>query len=77
MENFWETEKPMIADTGKNVIEYFPDAGKLSISKPSWTDKEGNEKRGKTVLLDLAAAAATPAAVRLLEDVVKTLRANI
>ena len=73
MENFWETEKPMTADTGKNVIEYFPDAGKLSISKPNWTDKEGNEKRGKTVLLDLAAVASTPAAISILKQVVKSL----
>ena len=56
MENFWETEKPMTADTGRNIIEFFPDAGKLSISKPNWTDKEGNEKRGKTVLLDILPA---------------------
>lgn len=73
MENFWETEKPMTADTGKNVIEYFPDAGKLSISKPNWTDKDGNEKRGKTVLLDLAAVASTPAAISILKQVVKSL----
>ena len=74
MENFWETEKPMTANTGKNVIEYSPDAGKLSISKPNWTDREGNEKRGKTVLLDLAAVASTPAAVTILETVLKTVK---
>ena len=77
MENFWEVERPMTADTGKNVIEYFPNAGKLSISKPNWTDKAGNEKRGKTVLLDLAAAASTPAAVTILETVVKTLKTKM
>ena len=77
MENFWETEKPMTADTGRNILEFFPDAGKLSISKPAWKDKEGNEKRGKTVLLDLAAVASTPAAVSLLETVVKKLKTNM
>ena len=76
-QHFWESEKPITADTGKNVIEYFSDAGKLSISKPAWKDKEGNEKRGKTVLLDLAAVASTPAAVAILENVVKTLKTNM
>lgn len=74
--NIWETEKPKVADTGKNILEFFPEARKLSVSKPNWTDKEGNEKRGKTVLLDLAAVAAAPAAVALLEEVVKTLKTN-
>lgn len=75
--NIWETEKPKVADTGKNILEFFPEARKLSVSKPNWTDKEGNEKRGKTVLLDLAAVEAAPAAVALLETVVKTLKTNM
>ena len=77
MENFWETEKPMTADTGRNVLEYFKDSGQLSISKPNWTDKEGNERRGKTVFLDLNAVAETPAAISLLETVVKNLKTNM
>lgn len=76
--NYWETEKPLEADTGKNVLRYFPEARKLHISKLGWTDKKtGETKMGKTVALDLDAAAATPTAVRLLEDVVKALKANM
>ena len=70
----WKTETPVTADTGRNVLEYFKDSGQLSISKPNWTDKEGNERRGKTVFLDLAAVASTPTAVALLDEVVKTLK---
>ena len=36
--------------------------------------KADTEKRGKTVLLDLAAVASTPAAVTILETVLKTVK---
>ena len=72
--NFWETEKPMSVDTGKNIIEYFPGAKSLSVSKPNWTDKKtGEVKRGKTVLLDLVAVANSPEAVKLLTRVLTEL----
>ena len=69
----WKTETPVTADTGRNVLEYFKDSGQLSISKPTWTDKEGNERRGKTVFLDLNAVASTHAAVSIIKQVVKSL----
>ena len=72
--NFWEAEVPMTANTGRNIIEYFPASRKLSISKPNWKDRDGNEKRGKTVILDLAAVANTPDALTILEAVVKSLK---
>lgn len=37
--DFWEAEVPMTADTGRNIIEYFPASRKLSISKPNWKDR--------------------------------------
>lgn len=72
--NFWEEEKPLTADTGKNVIEFFPASKKLSVSKPNWTDKNGDTKKGKTVIVDLEAVAATPDAVSILEQAVKNLK---
>lgn len=72
--DFWEAEVPMTADTGRNIIEYFPVSRKLSISKPNWKDRDGSEKRGKTVILDLAALANTPDALTILEAVVKSLK---
>ena len=72
--DFWEDEVPMTADTGRNIIEYFPASRKLSISKPNWKDRDGSEKRGKTVILDLAALANTPDALTILEAVVKSLK---
>ena len=72
--DFWEAEVPMTADTGRNFIEYFPASRKLSISKPYWKDRDGSEKRGKTVILDLAALANTPDALTILEAVVNSLK---
>jgi len=73
--NYWETERPIAADTGRNVLEYYPQAGQLSISKPSWVDKStGETKRGKTVTLDLAAVKKTPKAMELLRTVLLALR---
>ena len=77
-QSYWETEKPVEVDTGKNILRYFPEARKLHISKNGWTDKKtGETKMGKTVALDLDAIASTPAAVSLLETVVKNLKTNM
>jgi len=71
---FWESEKPIAASTERNVLEYFPEAKNLSISKPNWVDKDGNDRRGKTVFLDLSAVAKCPAALQLLERVLADLK---
>ncbi len=72
--NFWASETPSAsADTGRNRLEFFSGADKLSVGKEAWTDKNGVEKRGKTVVLDLNAVRGCPAAVELLRKVVKTL----
>lgn len=73
--NFWESEKPISVDTGRNILEYFPQNKSLSVSKPNWTDKKtGESKRGKTVLLDLEAVSKNPDAVTLLTRVLTDLK---
>ena len=32
---YWQEEPGKIIDTGKNVLEYYPRAMKLSVAKPS------------------------------------------
>jgi hypothetical protein len=64
--HFWEEEKPIKAVTDKNVLEYYPRAKRLSISKPDWENEQGETKRGKTVFLDLAAAAGNKDVLRVL-----------
>ena len=71
--NFWETEKPRVVDTGRNVLEYFPGAHRLSIAKPNWTNANGEEKRGKTVMLDLDALKACPEAASIFREIAANL----
>jgi len=52
---YWETETPTMIDTGKNILRYFSEAGKLQVSMPYWTDGAGEKKSGKTVTVDVAA----------------------
>jgi len=52
---YWEKEKPVEIDTGKNVLKFFIEAGKLQISAPFWLNANGEKKPGKTVTLDLLA----------------------
>lgn len=71
--NFWETEKPRIVNTGRNVLEYFPGAQRLSIAKPNWINAAGEEKRGKTVMLDLNAVKDCPEAANIFREIVGNL----
>lgn len=66
---YWDTEEPMIADTGKNVLRYFQKAQKLQVSNPYWEDKDGKRQNGKTVTLDVAAAAESSEAVKMFRAV--------
>lgn len=70
---YWNEETPMIADTGKNVLRYFPKAGRLQISLPCWLDKNGERQNGRTVTLDVTAAAENAEAVRLLKAMMKDI----
>ena len=71
--SYWDDEKPVVADTGKNELEYFPQAGKLTISRPSWTDGHGEVRRGKTVTLDLEAVKGCPEAVQIVKTIAGSL----
>ena len=55
MSKYWETETPAVVDTGKNILRYFEQAGKVQISMPNWKNADGENKPGKTVTVDIAA----------------------
>lgn len=72
MDRYWDTETPITANTGRNIISYYPEAGMLHFGKMPWTDKRtGEQKQGKTVAVDLAALAKCPAALNLLRQALK------
>ncbi|NSW83140.1 MAG: hypothetical protein HPY90_07675 [Syntrophothermus sp.] len=55
MAKYWENEKPIEVRSGKNSLRWYLKAGKLQISRPEWTDKEGSTHPVKTVILDVEA----------------------
>lgn len=69
MKDYWKNAPDSEVDTGKNILRYFKDAGRLQVCMPNWTDKDGEQKQGKTVTLNLEALRETPEAVQLLETV--------
>lgn len=67
---YWEQEQPIIVDTGRNVLRFFKEAGKLQISHPNWTDDKGQERQGKTVTLDVGAVQETPEAAEIIQQII-------
>lgn len=55
MSKYWDTEASATIITGKNILQYYREAGKMSVSRSPWVDKDGNERQGKTVALDIDA----------------------
>ena len=70
---YWQEEPGKIIDTGKNVLEYYPREMKLSVAKPSWTNAMGEVKRGKTVVLDLAAVKNNPEAAAMFRRIAERM----
>lgn len=71
---YWQEEPGKIIDTGKNVLEYYPRAMKLSIANPSWKNARGEEKRGKTVVLDLSAVRDNPEAAAMFRRIAERMK---
>ena len=55
MNNYWQTETPIVAASAKNVLRWFPKAGRLQVSLPDWTGGNGKTNPGKTVTLNVEA----------------------
>ena len=67
--NYWENETPVEVDTGKNILKYFKQAGKLQISMPYWEDDAGERRQGKTVTLDLTALRGSAAGLEVVRGI--------
>ena len=66
MKKYWETETPTTVDTGKNILRYFAEAGKLQVSMPYWGDEN---KPGKTVTVNVAAIMENTEALELMRRI--------
>ena len=52
---WWTKEEPQVVRTRKNVLRWYPQAGKLQVSRPDWVDDDGETKTGKTTTIDVRA----------------------
>ncbi|MEW6459040.1 MAG: hypothetical protein AB1441_08245 [Bacillota bacterium] len=66
-EPYWERERPEVVETGRLILSYFKEAGKLQISQAYKDPQTGELKRGKTVTLDQEDLALHPEARGLLQ----------
>lgn len=72
---YWERETPLICETSKNSLRWFPEAGRLQVSAAPWEDKTTGEQRpGKMVSLNVTALAGNPEAVRIFSEVLQTIQ---
>lgn len=72
---YWEHETPMICETTKNTLRWFPQAGRLQIAAAPWEDRATGEQRpGKMVSLNVTALARNSEAVRILNDILESIK---
>lgn len=51
MPYFYEKETPVRVEDEGGIFEYYPEAKRFTVSRPWWTDAQGEKCRGKTVTL--------------------------
>ena len=66
---YWNDEKPVVANTGRNRLELYPKSMHLNVGRPNWTDGNG-EHHGKTVDLNLEAVCIDAEARKIFREVV-------
>ena len=49
--------QPKLINSEENRLEWYKNAGMLSISKPEWAGADGHPRQGKTVVLNIPAMA--------------------
>lgn len=73
MSRFWETEKPVVLDTGANVLRHYQKAGFLMVHKPDY-EKGDQILPGKCVGLNLEALRDSPQELEYLIQTLEALR---
>lgn len=72
---YWEHETPLICETTKNTLRWFPQAGRLQVSAAPWEDRATGEQRpGKMVSLNVTALAGNSEAVRIFNEVLEAIK---
>lgn len=73
---FWETETPEEIRTSRNVLRYYPQAGRLMVHLPDYYDDAGNAKQGKGTGINLTNLAKNPAALERLIEILQDWKAK-
>ena len=73
MSRFWETEKPVVLDTGANVLRHYQKAGFLMVHKPDY-EKGDQILPGKCVGLNLEALRDSTKELEYLLQILEALR---
>lgn len=72
---YWLNETPMLCESSKNSLRWFPQAGRLQISAAPWEDRVTGEQRpGKMVSLNVTALAGNSEALRIFNEVLEAIK---
>ena len=76
MNKFYETEQPELVIVVSGEMRLYHNGQRLAVSKPQFTDKDGQKRIGKTVSIDLAANKGNQELIRLLQNAIDILQAE-
>ena len=76
MNKFYETEQPELVTVVSGEMRLYHNGQRLAVSKPQFTDKDGQKRIGKTVSIDLAANKGNQELIRLLQNAIDILQAE-
>jgi len=71
---YWETAPTAEISTGKNVLRWYSEVGRLQVSMPDWADEDGNTKKGKTVAINLDALREADGGIEFLQKVFSDIK---
>lgn len=76
-DRYFETETPETLNIHGNEIRLFRSNKRLAISRPRWIDRDGVEKVGKTVTINLDRNRGNAELIELFESVIGILKEGV
>lgn len=74
MNKFYETEQPELVTVISGELRLYRNGQRLAVSKPQFTDKDGQKRIGKTVSIDLSANKGNAELIGLLQSTIEILQ---
>jgi hypothetical protein len=74
---YWETEKPQMIQTPRNLVKYYKEAGRLQVSILYKDSQTGEPRQGKTATLDAEDCAINPEILDILQKFIDDSREQI